>query len=111
MDLEREVSETAIFETGSRQYSASIGDIVRVPSLSGEAGDSITFDRVMFLRRGDECAAGRPYVEGARVTGEIVNQGRDDKVIVFKFKRRTTYRQKNGHRQPHTAVRITGIEG
>ena len=105
------MTETAIFETGARQYSAGIGDVLRIPRVAGEAGDSVTFDRVMFLHKGEQAVAGRPYVEGARVTGEIVNQGRDDKIVVFKLKRRTTYRKKNGHRQPHTIVRVTGIEG
>ena len=104
------MSETAIFETGSKQFSAGVGDILRVPRLSGEPGESVSFDRVMYLRRGDETIAGRPYVEGARIAGEIIKQGRDEKVIVFKLKKRTAYRRKNGHRQPHTVVRITGIQ-
>jgi large subunit ribosomal protein L21 len=104
------VSESAIFETGAKQFSAGVGDIVQVPSLPGAAGEAVSFDRVMVLRKGDETITGRPYIDGARIAGEIVNQGRDKKVVVFKFKRRTTYRNKNGHRQPHTVVRITGIQ-
>jgi large subunit ribosomal protein L21 len=103
------VSETAIFETGARQFSAGVGDVIQVPRMAGGAGDVVTFDRVLFMRRGEDAVAGQPYIEGARVSGEIVEQGRDDKVVVFQFKRRTTYRKKNGHRQPHTVVRITGI--
>lgn len=104
------MSETAIFESGAKQFSVGVGDTVRVPRLTGTAGESVTFDKVMILRRGDETVAGRPYIDGARIAGEIVEQGRDEKVIVFNFKRRTTYRKKNGHRQPHTVVRITGIQ-
>ena len=104
------MSKTAIFETGSKQYSAGVGDVLRIPSIPGGAGDSVTFEHVLLMREGADTKAGRPYVEGARIVGEIVEQGRDDKVVVFKFKRRTTYRSKNGHRQPHTVVRITGIE-
>ncbi len=104
------MSETAIFEAGAKQFSAAVGDLVRVPRLSGDAGESVTFDKVMVLRKGSETVTGRPYIEGARIAGEIVNQGRDEKVIVFNFKRRTTYRKKNGHQQPHTVVRITGIQ-
>ncbi len=104
------MSETAIFESGAKQFSAGVGDIVRVPRLAGAAGESVTFDKVMVLRKGEETIAGRPYIDGAQIAGEIVKQGHDDKVIVFKFKRRTTYRNKNGHRQPHTVVRITGIQ-
>lgn len=105
------MSETAIFEAGAKQFSAAVGDLVRVPRLPGAAGESVTFDRVMVLRKGTETVTGRPYIDGAHIAGEIVNQGHDKKVIVFNFKRRTTYRKKNGHRQPHTVVRITGIQG
>lgn len=104
------MSKVAIFETGAKQYSVGEGDVIRVPHVDGSAGDAVSFDRVMLLREGDQTQAGRPYVDGARIVGEIVDQGRDDKIIVYKFKRRTTYRTKNGHRQPHTVVRITGIE-
>jgi len=104
------VSKVAIFETGAKQFSVGVGDVIRVPRLDGGAGDAVSFDHVMLLREGETTTAGRPYVDGAHISGEIVDQGRDDKVIVFKFKRRTTYRTKNGHRQPHTIVRITGIE-
>ena len=104
------MSETAIFETGAKQFSAGVGDLVQVPRMPGTAGEAVTFDRVMLLRKGTETITGRPYIDGARIAGEIVDQGRDKKVIVFKFKRRTTYRNKNGHRQPHTVVRITGIQ-
>lgn len=104
------MSETAIFETGAKQFSAAVGDIVRVPSLAGTAGEAVTFDKVMVVRKGSETVAGRPYIEGAQIAGEIVDQGHDKKIVVFNFKRRTTYRKKNGHRQPHTVVRITGIQ-
>ncbi len=104
------MSKTVIFEAGSKQYSAGVGDVLEIPRVPGGAGDSVTFDRVLLLRQGEETSAGRPYLEGASIVGEIVEQGRDDKVVVFKFKRRTTYRNKNGHRQPHTVVRITDIQ-
>ena len=104
------MSKVAIFETGAKQFSVGEGDVIRVPHLDGGAGDTVSFDHVMLTRDGSETQTGRPYVEGARISGEIVDQGRDDKIIVYKFKRRTTYRKKNGHRQPHTVVRITGIE-
>ena len=104
------MSETAIFETGAKQFSAGVGDLLHVPRMSGGAGDKVSFDRVMVVRKGTETITGRPYIEGATIAGEIVDQGRDKKVVVFRFKRRTTYRNKNGHRQPHTVVRITGIQ-
>ena len=104
------MSKVAIFETGAKQFSVGEGDLIQIPHLEGNAGDPVAFDHVMLLREKDATQTGQPYVEGARIVGEIVKQGRDDKVIVFKMKRRTTYRKKNGHRQLHTVVRITGIE-
>jgi len=103
------VSNLAIIEAGSRQFTVGVGDVVTLPRLEGAAGDSVSFDRVLLVRAGTETATGRPYLDGARVNGEIVEQGRDDKVVVFKFRRRTGYRRKNGHRQPHSVVRITAI--
>lgn len=103
------MTNLAIIEAGSRQISVGVGDVVTVPSLPGSPGDAVTFDRVLLVRNGAETTAGRPYVDGARVDGEIVEQGRDEKVVVFKFRRRTGYRRKNGHRQPRSVVRITAI--
>ena len=99
----------AIFETGSKQYAVSVGDIVHVPRIDGTAGDAIQFDRVLAARRGDQVETGRPNLEGAHVSAEIVAQDRDKKLVVFRFRRRTTYRRKTGHRQPRTTVRITGV--
>jgi large subunit ribosomal protein L21 len=99
----------AIFESGARQYAVGVGDVVRVERLGGAAGDRIEFERVLLLRQGEATATGRPYVDGARIVGEIVEQGRDKRLVVFKHKKRQVYRRKNGHRQPHTLVRITDI--
>jgi large subunit ribosomal protein L21 len=99
----------AIFESGARQYAVGVGDVVRVERLSGAAGDKIEFDQVLLLRKGDDTTTGKPYVDGARIVGEIVTQGRDARLVIFKHKKRQNYRRKNGHRQPHTLVRITDI--
>ena len=99
----------AVFESGTKQYAVSVGDIIHIPRIGGTAGDTIKFDRVLAARRGDKVEAGRPNLEGVHVSGEIVAQDRDKKIIVFRFKRRTTYRVKTGHRQPRTTVRITGV--
>ena len=103
------VGFAAIFESGARQYAVGVGDVVRVERLNGAAGDLIEFEKVLLLRKGDATTTGRPYVDGARIVGEIVKQGRDDKLVVFKHKKRAVYRRKNGHKQQHTLVRITDI--
>lgn len=99
----------AIFESGARQYAVGVGDVVRVERLGGDAGDRIEFDQVLLLRKGESTTCGRPYVDGARIVGEIVRQGHDPRLVVFKHKKRMAYRRKNGHRQLHTLVRITDI--
>lgn len=98
-----------IFESGARQYAAAVGDVVRVERLDGATGDKVEFDHVLLLRQGETVTPGRPFVEGARIVGEIVKQGRDGKIVVFKHKKRAAYRRKNGHCQPHTLVRIVDI--
>ncbi len=100
----------AIIRTGGKQFRVSPGDVVRVPSLSGKnEGDSVEFTEV--LAAGDESNVrlGAPTVDGARVTGTVLKNGRGPKIIVFKFKRRKQYKRKQGHRQGFTAVKIEAI--
>src|SRR5262245_22753547 len=99
----------AVIETGGKQYRVQPGDTVVVEKLPGKAGDAIEFDQVLLLSDDENVAVGRPLVEGARVTGQITEQGRDAKVIVYKFKRRKNYRKKNGHRQAYTSVKIDQV--
>lgn len=101
---------TAVIRTGGKQYRVAQGDVVRVEKLSGSPGDKITFDEVLFLG-GDSPKFGSPLVSGASVSGEIVTQGRGEKLVIFKFKKRKKYRRKNGHRQSFTAVKITEVVG
>ena len=101
----------AVFESGGKQHRVSEGDVIRVERLSGEPGQSVEFDHVLLVSEGDDVAVGAPYVEGGKVTAEVVEQGRADKVRVIKFKRRKNYLRRAGHRQQYTAVRITGING
>jgi len=98
----------AVIRTGGKQYRVSEGDVLKVERLDGGAGDKISFDEVLMVG-GDEPRFGKPLVEGAKVSGEIVEQGRGEKLVIFKFKRRKRYKNKNGHRQSYTAVKITGI--
>jgi large subunit ribosomal protein L21 len=98
----------AVIKTGGKQYRVSEGDRLRVEKLPGEPGAQVTFDEVLMIG-GEKVAIGTPVVKGAKVRAEIVTQGRDKKVIVFKFRRRKNYRRKRGHRQPFTELKITGI--
>ncbi|MYD96049.1 MAG: 50S ribosomal protein L21 [Gammaproteobacteria bacterium] len=99
----------AVFESGGKQHRVVEGEVVRLERLEGEPGDNIVFDRVLMIAEGDDIAIGEPLVEGGRVTGEVVNQGRGKKISVIKFKRRKNYLRKKGHRQAFTDVRITAI--
>ena len=99
----------AVIATGGKQYKVSEGDIIRVEKLAGEAGENITFDNVLAvsndgLKVGDD-------VKDATVDAQIVRQGRDRKVIVYKYKPKKGYHKKNGHRQPYTKVKIEKING
>jgi large subunit ribosomal protein L21 len=98
----------AVIKTGGKQYRVAKDDTLEVEKLAGEPGETLTFE-VMAIGEGAELTLGAPLVKGASVTAEIVEHGRGDKIIVFKKKRRQNYRRKNGHRQHHTLVKITGI--
>jgi large subunit ribosomal protein L21 len=99
----------AIIKTGGKQYSVNEGDLLRDEKLEGNPGDNVVFDEVLWLG-GDKPKFGTPTVKGAKVEGEIVDQGRGKKLIVFKFRRRKRSRTKAGHRQAFTAVKITGVK-
>ena len=95
----------AVIKTGGKQYRVAQDDVITVERLAGDAGADVTFDEVLMV--GDK--AGSPTVEGASVTGKIVEQTRGDKIIVFKKKRRKDYKRTAGHRQDLTVVQITDI--
>ncbi|HLM74035.1 MAG TPA: 50S ribosomal protein L21 [Polyangiaceae bacterium] len=98
----------AVIKTGGKQYRVAEGQKLRVEKLAGNAGDKVTFDEVLLVG-GDAPKIGQPIVKGASVAAEIVGQDRGKKIVVFKYKRRKNYRRKNGHRQPYTELKITGI--
>ncbi len=100
----------AIVEIGGMQFPVREGEVVEVPRLGAKPEQQVTFDKVLFVTSEKGTAVGRPYVSNASVTGEVVREARGEKVIVFKFKRRTKYRRKRGHRQWFTAVKINKIE-
>jgi large subunit ribosomal protein L21 len=99
----------AIIRTGGRQFRAEPGKTIRIPSLLGDAGSTVEFNEVLLGSDGNNVRTGVPTLSGAKVTGEIVKHGRDEKIVVFKFKRRKGYARKQGHRQGFTEVRINDI--
>ncbi|MDB4964307.1 MAG: ribosomal protein [Myxococcales bacterium] len=101
----------AVIQTGGKQYRVEPGKTVVVEKLAGDKGGQVVFDQVLLVSSGDggSVTVGKPTVAGAKVTGEIVEQGRGEKLVVFKFRRRKNYVRKNGHRQDYTAVKIAAI--
>ncbi len=99
----------AVIRTGGKQYRVEEGDVVKIEKIEGERGSDLTFDDVLLVGTDDETHVGTPTVAGASVSGTIVEQDRDKKIIVFKFRRRKNYIRKQGHRQAYTRVRINGI--
>jgi large subunit ribosomal protein L21 len=102
----------AIIKTGGKQYKVSPGQIVNVEKLTGNVGDKVEFDKVLFISdESGKTKVGTPLVKDSRVTGKILGAVKGKKITVFKFKRRKGYRKKTGHRQKYTSVEITEIEG
>lgn len=101
----------AVIQTGGKQYKVAENDIIIIERLESEAGKTVTFGDVLMHGSAGDVKVGAPLVDGATVTGEVLEQRKGDKVIVFKKKRRQNYRRKKGHRQYETVVRITGIKG
>lgn len=97
----------AVVRTGGKQYRVAEGDVITIEKIAGEAGDSVSFDDVLMAGEG----ATLKDTKSLSVSGEIVEQGRGEKIVVFKKKRRQNYRRKNGHRQMLTQIKITGIGG
>jgi len=99
----------AVIKTGGKQYTVAAEDTITVMTVAGEPGEKVTFDNVIMLVDGEAATVGAPFVAGASVAGEIVEQARGPKVIAFKKRRRKNSKRKRGHRQDLTIVRITGI--
>lgn len=102
----------AVFSTGGKQYRAKPGDFVQIEKQVGDVGSSVTFDQVLLTASSGETPniqLGKPTVSGATVTGQIVGQGRGEKVLIIKMKRRKQYRLTKGHRQEQTQILVTGI--
>lgn len=99
----------AIIETGGKQYRVNEGEKVRIEQVGGEVGQAIEFTRILAVGAGKDLQLGKPVVDGAKVSGEIVANGKERKILVFKKKRRKGYSKKQGHRQQFTEVLINQI--
>ena len=100
----------AIIATGGKQYKVSEGKAVKIEKLKGDVGAQVEFDQVLMLVNGDKVEIGAPYIQGAKVIGEVVEQGRGEKIDIIKFRRRKHYMRHQGHRQDFTAVKINTIK-
>ncbi|WP_310621633.1 50S ribosomal protein L21 [Flexibacterium corallicola] len=99
----------AVIKTGGKQYRVAADDLLKIEKVSAEAGETVTFDEVLLVGSDSDTTIGAPTVEGASVVAEVVEQGRDRKIIIFKKRRRQNSRRRNGHRQSFTTVKITDI--
>jgi large subunit ribosomal protein L21 len=104
----------AVIESGGKQYRVQPGDVVQIEKLEGDVGASVKFEQVLFSSKANaespQVWIGKPYLSGASVQGEIVGQGRGDKILIIKMKRRKQYRRTQGHRQEYTQVLVTSVD-
>ena len=100
----------AVIQTGGKQYRVQQGDVIFIEKLDCQAGDVVSFDKVLFIG-GEEAKIGTPVVEGAKVEGKVLSQGKSRKIVVYKYKAKKNERKKQGHRQPYTKVEIVSVNG
>ncbi len=100
----------AILETGGFQFKVSKGEVLRIPKLNQQPQEELVFDQILLAADKDKTWIGKPYVKGAKVTAQVLANGKGPKIIVFKFKRRVKYRRKRGHRQDYTEIKINDIK-
>jgi large subunit ribosomal protein L21 len=101
----------AVFRTGGKQYRARKGERVRIERLDAGVGDAVNFDEVLMVGEGTKIKVGSPLVAGGKVEAKVIAQGRGNKIMIIKFKRRAHYKRVKGHRQMFTEVEITSISG
>ena len=101
----------AVIESGGKQHRVKLGEILQLEKLDISKGETVDFDKVMMIGEGDKLEIGMPYVEGGKVTAEVVGHGRGEKIKVIKMRRRKHYRRQAGHRQYFTQVEIKEISG
>lgn len=108
---QQENNKFAVIKTGGKQYLIKEGEILKIEKLSNvKEGDSVSFDEVLLTGDGEKAKIGNPTVSGAKVNASIVEMGRDQKIVVIKYKQKSRYYKKNGHRQPYTKVKIESIK-
>jgi len=100
----------AVIRTGGKQYKVQEGEVLKLEKLAAEVGETVEFDQILAVKTDGELKIGTPYVEGAKVTAKVLEQGKGKKIVVFKYKPKKNYRRKQGHRQPFTSVRIEKID-
>lgn len=105
------MQEFAVIQTGGKQYQISTGDVLKIEKLAGDfkVGDRVVFDKVLLVDNGKDTTIGTPFIAGAKVIGVIEEIGRDKKVLVVKYKQKSRYLKRNGHRQPYFKVKITSL--
>ncbi len=106
------MKEFAVIQTGGKQYKVSEGDVVKIEKITGKfkEGDKITFDKVLLVDNGKDTTIGTPYIDGAKVIGTLKEEGRDKKIPVIRFKAKSRYYKKRGHRQPFFKVHIDALK-
>jgi large subunit ribosomal protein L21 len=105
--------EFAVIETGGKQYMASVGQLLKIEKIKGDfkPGDTVVFDKVLLVDNGkDTTSIGEPYLKGASVSAEITKIARAPKVVVIKYKAKSNYFKKRGHKQPYFEVKVVGIK-
>jgi len=99
----------AVIKTGGKQYRVEAGEKIRIERILAEIGSELVIDQVLMVADGDNISMGKPLVNGATVKATVLEQGRHDKVRIFKMRRRKHYQKHQGHRQNYTEIQITGI--
>ena len=102
---------SAVIETGGKQYRVQEGDTILIEKVNYSEGEKVDFDKILFVSKDDDVVVGKPYIEGAKVEGTVLEQGKGKKIIVFRYKAKKDYKKKQGHRQPYTKVKIEKILG
>lgn len=99
----------AVIETGGFQFTVKEGENLKIPKISAKPKEEISFDKILLISKDNDPIIGTPFIKGAKIEAEVLNHGKDKKIVVFKFKRRVKYRRKKGHRQDFTEVQIKKI--
>ena len=99
----------AVFQMSGFQYTVEEGEVIKVPLQDAKQGDKIDINEILLVKNNDEAKIGTPFVENAKIEAEVLGQGKDDKVLIYKYKRRTKYRRRQGHRQDFSEIKINKI--